>query len=101
MEIKVTYQGVEKAVIVFQAYTVIEIMRRLGYGSFTVRSQVSKHDYFASFKNEDTDEYIYFYPDKSFFKSHDCRVSIRELDVIKEILVSNFIIKYCSNEESE
>ena len=101
MEIKVTYQGVEKAVIDFQVYTAIEIMRRLGYGSFTVRSQVSKHDYFASFKNEDTDEYIYFYPDKSFLKAVDCRVSIRELDVIKEILDTDISIKYCSNEESE
>ena len=101
MEIKVTYQGVEKAVIDFQVYTVIELMRQLGYGSFTVRSQISKHDYFASFKNEDTEEYIYFYPDKSFFKSHDCRVSIRELNLIKEILDSDFSIKYCSNEECD
>ena len=101
MEIKVTYQGVEKAVIDFQVYTTIEIMRRLGYASFNVRSQVSKYEPFATFKNEDTDEYISFFPDKSFSKMNDSKVSIGELNVIKEILDSDFSIKYCSNEESE
>ena len=101
MEIKVTYQGVEKAVIDFQVFTTIALLETLGYRSFTVRSKVSTYDYFASFKNEDTEEYIYLYPDKSFMKAIDCRVSLKELNVIKEILDKAFSVKYCSNEESE
>lgn len=99
MEIKVTYQGVEKAIIDFQAYTTIELLRRLGYSSFTVRSQITKHEYFASFKNEDTGAYIYLYPDKSFIKSIDCKVSLEELCVIKEIMDNDVSIKYSVYEE--
>lgn len=99
MEIKVTYQGVEKGVIDFQAYSTIELMRKLGYASFNVRSQVAKYDYFASFKNEDSDEYITFYPDKSFSKMNDSKVSLEELCVIKEIIDSCYTIKYYENEE--
>lgn len=99
MEIKVTYQGVEKAVIDFQAYSTIEQMRRLGYCSFRMRSKVSKYEPFASFINEDTEERIYFYPDKSFSKMNDTKVSLEELCVIKEIIEYNYSISYHANEE--
>lgn len=99
MEIKVTYQGVEKAVIDFQVHSTIALMRKLGYGSFRVRSKVSKYEPFASFKNEDTDEYIIFYPDKSFSKMNDGKVSLDELCVIKEIIDHNYSISYHANEE--
>lgn len=99
MEIKLFYQGVEIATIDFQAYTTIEVMRRLGYGTFTVRSEVSKYESFASFKNEVTEEYITFYPDKSFSKMNDCKVSLEELCVIKEIIDCYYSISYYENEE--
>lgn len=97
MKIKVTYQGVEKGVIDFQAYSTIELMRELGYASFNVRSQVAQYEAFARFKNEDTDEYISFFPDKSFIKFDDYRITLEELQVIKKIVVYN--IKYSENEE--
>ena len=99
MEIKVTYQGVEKAVIVFKAYTSIELMRRIGYGSFSVRSQITKYEYFASFRNENTEDYIFFYPDKSFIKRVDFKLSFEELGVIKEILDNCYAFNYSENEE--
>lgn len=97
MEIKVTYQGVEKAVIDFQVHSIIALMRKLGYGSFRVRSKVSKYEPFASFKNEDTDEYIIFYPDKSFSKMNDGKVTYEELDTIRDIL--SYYVTCTSNEE--
>lgn len=97
MEIKVTYQGQVVGVLDFQASTVIAKMRDLGYASFNVRSRVSKYEFFAQFKNEDTDEYIRFFPDKSFIKFDDLRITLEELRIIKNILDYNII--YSDNEE--
>ena len=97
MEIKVTYQGVEKGVIDFQVLSTIALMRKLGYSSFHVRSKVARYEAFAYFKNEDTDEYISFFPDGSFIKYDDCKFSLDELNTIKYILDNE--IHYHSNEE--
>ena len=99
MIIKITYQCVEVGEIVFDALTTIYLMDKIGYGSFNVRSKVAKDEYFASFKNEDTDEYITFYPDRSFIKSIEGKVTYEELDMIKHILDSNCTFNYYSKEE--
>lgn len=102
MEIKVKYQGQVVGLIDFKLYSAIEKMRDLGYCSFSVRSQVSKYEYFAVFRNEDTEEAIHFYPDKSSMKTNDCvdcKVLYKELNSIK------YILEYCIHnkivEESE
>ena len=100
MEIKVTYQCEVVGVIDLQVASVINLMRKIGYSSFNIRSQVAKYDYFASFKNEDTDEYISIYPDKSFIKYKDCRISIDELLTVTDII--RYYIEYTKYEkESE
>ena len=101
MIIKITYQCVEVGEIVFDALTTIYLIDKIGYGSFNVRYKVSKYEPFASFKNEDTDEYIIFYPDKSFSKMNDGKVSLEELCVIKEILDHNYSISYHEKRRGE
>lgn len=86
MEIKVKYQGQVVGLIDFKVFSAIEKMRDLGYGSFSVRSEINKYDHFALFLDENSDDYIRFYPDKSFMKSNDCKVLYKELNTIKYIL---------------
>lgn len=100
MEIKVTYQGQVVGEIDFQAFSAIVKMREMGYASFSVRSQVNKYGHFALFINEDTDDYIYIYPDLSFNKRNDCKVSYKELCLIKEVM-DNYINYTPIEEESE
>lgn len=99
MEIKVKYQGQEVGQIDFKVFAVIEKMRELGYGSFRVSSVVSKYESFASFVNEDNEAYIKFYPDRSFMKGHEFRVTSEELETIIEIL--NYYIYFRNVEESD
>lgn len=89
MEIKVKYQGQVVGLIDFKVFSAIEKMRDLGYWSFSVRSQVSKYEYFVVFRNEDTEEVIRIYPDKSFMKTndcYDCKVLYKESNTIKYIV---------------
>lgn len=103
MEIKVTYQGQVVGLIDFEVSSAIEKMRELGYASFCVRAQVTKYDYFALFRNEDTEEAIRIYPDKSFMKSNDCnscKVTFEEVENIK-VLLAYYITYRTKEEESE
>lgn len=99
MEIKVKYQGQVVGLIDFKVFTVIEKMRELGYGSFIVRSEVSQYDYFAKFLNEETEDYISFYTEKSFMKRNDYKVKYEELKTIIEIF--NYYIYIKDVEESD
>lgn len=99
MEIKVKYQGQVVGLIDFKVFTVIENFRKLGYGSFSVRSEINKYDHFALFLDENSDDYIRFYPDKSFMKRNDYKVTYEELKIIKEIL--DYCIHIRNVEESE
>lgn len=99
MEIKVKYQGQVVGLIDFKVFTAIENFRKLGYGSFIVRSDVTKYDYFAKFLNEDTDEKICFYSDKSFMKLNDYKVTYEELETIKQTL--DYCIYIRNVEESD
>lgn len=99
MEIKVKYQGQVVALIDFQAFTAIVNFRKLGYGSFSVRSEVNKYEHFALFLDENSDDYIRFYPDKSFIKRNDYKVTYEELRAIKQTL--DDCIQIRNVEESE
>lgn len=99
MKIKVKYQGQVVGEIDFQAFSAIVKMRELGYASFMVRSEVNTHESFASFVNEDNDCFIKFFPDGSFMKEHNCRVTSKELETI--IYVLNYHIFNKIEEESE
>ena len=100
MEIKVKYKGQVVGEIEFLAYSTIQRMREMGYASFSVRSQVNKYEYFAIFKNEDTDDYVCIYPDLSFNKRNECKVKYKELCLIKEV-IDNYINYTPIEEESE
>ena len=100
MKIKVKYQGQVVGEIEFLEYSTIQRMREMGYASFSVRSQVNKYEHFAVFITEDTDDYIYIYPDLSFNKRNDCKVNYKELCLIKEVL-DNYINYTPIEEESE
>lgn len=100
MEIKVKYQGQVVGVLDFQAFSAVIKMREMGYSSFSVRSQVNKYENFALFINEDSDDYICIYPDLSFNKRNDCKVSYKELCLIKDI-IDCYITYTPLEEESE
>ena len=100
MKIKVTYQGVPVGEIYFLAFSAIVKMREMGYSSFSVRSQVNRYENFALFINEDSDDYICIYPDLSFNKRNDCKVSYKELCLIKDI-IDCYITYTPLEEESE
>lgn len=100
MEIKVKHKGQVVGEIEFLAYSAIQRMREMGYASFSVRSQVNEYGHFALFINEDTDDYIYIYPDLSFNKGNDCKVNYKELCLIKEVM-DNYINYTPIEEESE
>lgn len=100
MEIKVVFRGKEIGHIDFDIYNAISLFRKHGYASFTIRSQCRLYDYFAQFKNEDTDNAIYLYPNRSCANSDSCNLSYDELILIKEIIDhTNYEIK--NSEESE
>lgn len=100
MEIKVLFRGAEVGKIDFDIYKAIALFRKHGYASFTIRSQCKIYDYFASFKNEDTDNDIYLYPDRGCAKSGASNLSYDELSLIKEIIDrTSYEIK--NSEESE
>lgn len=99
MEIKVKYQGQIVSLVDFQAFSTIEKMRELGYDSFRVRSEVSKYECFASFRNEDNDDYINFYPDRTYMQGNNRRVSSNELKTIINVL--NDYIHIRNVEESD
>ena len=99
MEIKVRYQGQVVGEIDFQAFSAIVKMRELGYASFRVCSEVSKYESFASFVNEDNDCFIKFFPDGTFLKGHNSRVTSKELETI--IYVLNYYIHNKIEEESD
>lgn len=97
MEIKVTYQGELVGKMNFHEYSAIELMRRMGFASFTVRSEVKKYEHFALFMDEDEGEYIKFYPDRSFKVNNESSISYDVLVAIKDIL--EYYIDYHANEE--
>lgn len=100
MEIKVKYKGQVVGEIEFLAYSTIQRMIEMGHSSFSVRSQVNKYENFALFINEDSDDYISIYPDLSFNKRNDCKVSYKELCLIKDI-IDCYITYTPLEEESE
>lgn len=97
MEIKVKYQGQVVGEIDFDVHAVISLFRKIGYGSFNIRSEINIYEYFAEFKNEDKGEYISLYPDSGFVKSYNCKVSYEELRTIKHVLDCN--VSYTQIEE--
>lgn len=99
MEIKVKYQGQVVGLIDFKVFTAIVTFRKLGYGSFSVRSEVHKYDHFALFLDENSDDYIRFYPDKTFVIRNDYKVTCEELETIKQVL--DYCIHIRNVEESE
>lgn len=99
MEIKVKYQGQVVGLIDFKVFTAIVNFRKLGYGSFSVRSEVNKYEHFASFLDENSDDYIRLYPDKKFIKRNDYKVTYEELETIKQVL--DYCIYIRNVEESE
>lgn len=99
MEIKVKCQGQVVGLIDFKVFTAIEKFRELGYGSFSVRSEVNKYEHFALFLDENSDDYIRFYPDKSFMKRNDYKVTYEELESIKQTL--DYCINIRNVEESD
>lgn len=86
MKIKVTYQCEPVGEINVELPYMISTLRSVGYHSFHINANVSKYEYFAQFINDDTEERIYFYPDMSFAKVHDSRISFKLLSVIKDII---------------
>ena len=86
MEIKVVFRGKVIGHIDFDIYNAIALFREHGYGSFTIRSQCRFYDYFAQFKNEDTDNRIYLYPNRSCAKSSVYNLSYDELMLVKNII---------------
>ena len=86
MEIKVVFRGAEIGRIDFDIYNAIALFKEHGYASFSIRSQCKFYDYFASFKNEDTDNAIYLYPNRSCAKSSVYNLSYDELMLIKNII---------------
>ena len=100
MEIKVVFRGEAVGHINFDIYNAIALFRKHGYASFSIRSQCRFYDYFAQFKNEDTDEAIYLYPNRSCVKNNDSNISYDELMLIKHIIDrTNYEID--NSEESE
>lgn len=98
MEIKVVFRGAEIGHIDFDIYNAIALFRKHGYASFTIRSQCKFYDHFAVFKNEDTDNAIYLYPNRSCAKSSVYNLSYDELLLIKNIIDHT---KYEINKEEE
>lgn len=100
MEIKVVFRGEEIGHIDFNDYAAIDKFRDHGYSSFTIRSKCKFYEHFAAFKNEDTDNAIYLYPDRSCANSGACNLSYDELLIIKDIIDhTNYEIK--NSEESD
>ena len=97
MKIKVTYQCGLVGELIFNTDMAIGVMRKLGFASFSVRSKIRKYEYFATFRNEDTEDYIHFYPDKSIMKRKDYRITYEELRAIREII--DYCIDYTPYEE--
>ena len=85
MEIKVVFRGKEIGHIDFDIYSAIALFRKHGYASFTIRSQCRFYDYFAQFKNEDTEKAIYLYPNRCF-KNNESTLTYDELLLIKYII---------------
>lgn len=100
MKIKVTYQCVPVGEIDFLEFSAIVKMRKMGFTSFTVRSEVIKYEHFALFMDEEAGDYIKFYPDKSFKVNNECAISYDVLVTIKDIL-DNYISYHANEEESE
>lgn len=100
MKIKVTYQCEPVGEINIDLQYMIYILRSVGYCSFHINANVSKYEYFALFINDDTEERIYFYPDMSFAKVNDSRISFKLLSVIRDIILrTSYELK--DNEGSE
>ena len=100
MEIKVVFRGKEIGHIDFDIYGAISLFRKYGYASFTIRSQCRFYDYFAQFKNEDTEKAIYLYPNRSCLKNNESTLTYDELLLIKYIIDrTNYEIE--NTEESE
>ena len=98
MEIKVVLRGKEIGKIDFDIFNAIALFRKHGYSSFTIRSQCKFYDHFAVFKNDDTDNAIYLYPNRSCAKSSVYNLSYDELLLIKYIIDHT---KYEINKEEE
>lgn len=100
MKIKVVFRGVVVGHIDFDIYNAIALFRKHGYDSFTIRSQCRFYDYFAQFKNEDTENAIYLFPNRSCLKNNDSTLTYDELMLIKYIIDrTNYEIE--NTEESE
>lgn len=86
MEIKVVFPGKEIAHIDFDIYNAIALFKKHGYGSFTIRSQCRFYEYFAQFKNEDTEKAICLFPNRSCLKNNESTLTYDELLLIKHII---------------
>lgn len=100
MEIKLYYNGEEVGKINVDVQYAIYLFAEQGFRSFYFKSKISKYDYFAKFTNEDTDQSIYFFPDKSFETLCSSRISYNLLNVIMRF-IDNFNCIYKNIEESE
>lgn len=100
MEIKVVFRGKEIGHIDFNIYYAIALFRKHGYPSFTIRSQCRLYDYFAQFKNEDTENAIYLYPNRNCLKNAST-LTYDELLLIKKIIDTTKYEIDNSEEESE
>lgn len=97
MEIKVKHQGQVVGLIDFDVSGAITNMRKIGFASFTVRSEVIKYEHFALFMDEESGDYIKFYPDTRFKVKNECPLTYDVLVTIKNIL--EHCISYHANEE--
>ena len=100
MEIKVVFRGAVIGHIDFDIYNAIALFKEHGYASFTIRSQCKFYDHFAVFRNEDTDNAIYLYPNRSCAKSSNYNLSYDELMLIK-CIIDHTKYEMNNSEESE